>query len=881
MGKQSKIEIILSAKDTGLSSGISKATKGLAIFQNQIRESVKEAKALDGGLAGMAGKFGALFGGVSTTAFAASIYDAGTTMDQLNKAFVTITGSAEAAKQELSLVRTTAEDLGLEFTTTANAYKLLAAASKGTVLEGKATRDIFVAISEASAALGMSTEETQGSLLAISQMISKGNVSAEELRGQLGERLPGAFQLAARAMGVTTQELDKLLQQGQVAAVDMLPKLATVLNNEFGKGAADGANGPVATLNRFKNAWFDLRSAVAESGFMDTATGKIKDMTAAMNDPKIKHTITELATKFFDLAEATLNFAVNHGEAIVKVTGGLVALSALSRTCALLSGIWKGLNAAMMFTTGLQLIPYLSQLRANLDMAKIATLGLSGALGAAAGSSLALFAGVDIGERIYKATEKAEGELRQLQHEVDITAAKFRQFAGFTPETRESLFAKSEKELESYRSKLEGAFKYQSAVVQSLYISSRETNFWGSQTEGAKKAEVELAAARVQLGALETAMSDYRQAAVQAHARAATSAQSSASTMKQATGEALDAMKKKYQEYANQIRNLQEQISGRERSLAAELRELSRTGMTDVSAWQDRKKEADQYAQAAKDAFATARAAASTGDTIAAGQLFKDALQYADDAKQAYKSLNTEVKSGDQVVISQREALQAAMDGVKAAGQSGIDILKEQQKLAREAMNTLVKDSGFANLEKGMDGAEQKWLENWRKMQDFATEQIETVRRRIDAMVDDRHVTVWVTEKVQRSTGGKMYHLSRGARLPGFGGGDKIDASLEAGEMVINKYATRAIGDRASYAWNNQQWGVVLEELVKKLGLNINNRIGYSLGGIAGTVPGSPSETINLNLTLPGSNLAVPMKIGREQARKLTKEVEKMHRMRS
>jgi len=521
MGKQSKIEIILTAKDTGLSSGISKATTGLRIFQNQIRDSVKAAKDLDGNLVGVAGKFGALFGGVSTTAFAASIFDAGTKMDQLNKAFVTITGSADSAKQELAFVRTTAEELGLEFTTTANAYKMLTAASKGTTLEGEAARDIFLAISEAATTLGMSVDDTDGALRAIGQMISKGNVQAEELRGQLDERLPGAFQLAARAMGVTTQELDGLLKKGQVTATDMLPKLAAILHNEFGKGALDAASGPVAALNRFKNAWFELRVAIADSGFMAIATGKINDLTAAMNDPKIRQTVTELATKFFTMAEAVLDFTVNHGEAIVKVTGGLVALSALSRTVGLLTGIWKGLNAAMVFTTGLQLIPYLSQLRASLDMTKISALGVAGALGAAAGSTLAFLGGLDIGERIYKATEKSEIELENLRHNLDVTAAKLRQFAGFTPETQDSLMTKSGRELDAYRTKLEGAYKLQVATVQSLTATSKQATMWGTQTDEAKKAQVELAAATVRIEELEKAVEEYGAVAEKAHRQAA------------------------------------------------------------------------------------------------------------------------------------------------------------------------------------------------------------------------------------------------------------------------------------------------------------------------------------------------------------------------
>ena len=80
------------------------------------------------------------------------------------------------------------------------------------------------AVSKAATTLGLSSSEADGALLAVSQMMSKGTVQAEELRGQLGERLPGAFQIAARAMGVSTSELGKMLEAGQVIAEDFLPQ---------------------------------------------------------------------------------------------------------------------------------------------------------------------------------------------------------------------------------------------------------------------------------------------------------------------------------------------------------------------------------------------------------------------------------------------------------------------------------------------------------------------------------------------------------------------------------------------------------------------------------------------------------------------------------
>ena len=53
-------------------------------------------------------------------------------------------------------------------------------------------------------------------------------------------------------------------------------------------------------------------------------------------------------------------------------------------------------------------------------------------------------------------------------------------------------------------------------------------------------------------------------------------------------------------------------------------------------------------------------------------------------------------------------------------------------------------------------------------------------------------------------------------------------------------------------------------------------------GGVAGTAPGtSTSDTINLNLTMPDSARAIPLKVGREHVNQLMKESARMHRLRS
>ncbi|WP_374356489.1 tape measure protein, partial [Chitinimonas sp.] len=191
-------------------------------------------------------------------------------------------GSTVAAGKDLEYLKETANRLGMEFTSTANSYMKLAAAAHGTSLQGQKTRDIFEAIGMASTTMHLSAEESSGALLAISQMMSKGTVQSEELRGQLSERLPGAFQMAARAMGVSTAELGKMLEQGEVISDDFLPKFAAQMRREMGDASAEAAGMAQAAVNRLHNAWVELQQRSAEGGAGELAVEYVKGLTAAV-----------------------------------------------------------------------------------------------------------------------------------------------------------------------------------------------------------------------------------------------------------------------------------------------------------------------------------------------------------------------------------------------------------------------------------------------------------------------------------------------------------------------------------------------------------------------------------------------------------------------
>lgn len=177
-----------------------------------------------------------------------------------------ILGSEGAADAKLKELQNFADQIGVEYFGIANSYKQFTAAAKASNFDLRESENIFRSVAKAGAVLGLSNETLEGTFLALQQMISKGTVQSEELRGQLSERLPGAFSLAAKAMGVTERELGKLLETGSVTAAEMLPKLAKELDKAYGNKAKDGISGLNAELGRLNS---EVQAFAGQGSFLE------------------------------------------------------------------------------------------------------------------------------------------------------------------------------------------------------------------------------------------------------------------------------------------------------------------------------------------------------------------------------------------------------------------------------------------------------------------------------------------------------------------------------------------------------------------------------------------------------------------------------------
>lgn len=236
------IQILIEAKD-GASAVFGKIKNGLS----GIGEIAN----------GLAGRIAAVFAVGGLAQAAADI-------ETLQAGLKAVSGSAEQAGKDMDFIRQMASAAGVDVVDAGRAFLSLSAATKGTAVEGEATRQVFEAVTIAMARAGKSSAETTNALQALAQMAGKGQVQMEELRGQLGEALPGALNAAAKGLGITTKELSDLVQQGQITAQDLFPALSKGLNELY--GASGGAQTLAQEFANVKNAFTDMAASIGESG---------------------------------------------------------------------------------------------------------------------------------------------------------------------------------------------------------------------------------------------------------------------------------------------------------------------------------------------------------------------------------------------------------------------------------------------------------------------------------------------------------------------------------------------------------------------------------------------------------------------------------------
>jgi tape measure domain-containing protein len=339
-----RTQILVSARDQASSvfgrvaKNSTRAQKNIFGVNNALRATDKSISSLSSSVKGLVGGVGA---GLGISAIFGSVKDAiaiKVEYDKINNVLKAVTGSSKAAAKEFKFLSEESERLGIQLRPLAQSYTRLAAAGNLLGLTTDNTREIFTSFSEALTGFGATREQSIRVFTAIEQILSKGKVSAEELRQQLGEALPGSFQLAAKAAGVTVQELDGMLKRGELLSKDFILPFARAVRSEFGGAAVEGAKLLNAEFSRTINTLDQVKLAFVEGGdagstLSDSLARILKSFREFLSDEDRLKRIAEAGVQF----GAAMEIAAKAIQKIANVVSSipseaLIALGGLALT---------------------------------------------------------------------------------------------------------------------------------------------------------------------------------------------------------------------------------------------------------------------------------------------------------------------------------------------------------------------------------------------------------------------------------------------------------------------------------------------------------------------------------------------------------------------
>lgn len=202
---------------------------------------------------GMASALG--LGGIGLSNLVSRFVDVARETNRARMALRNISVDSATFGKNMDYLTRLAQQYGQNLNTLTSNFSRFSAASNAAGVSLEEQQGIYSSVTKAITAFGLSGEEANLTFMALGQMMAKGKISSEELRRQMGERIPTAMQAMANAAGVSIQQLDKMLKNGEIYSKDILPKFAKELDKLTGDINVDNLE---TSVNRLATAFIKL-----------------------------------------------------------------------------------------------------------------------------------------------------------------------------------------------------------------------------------------------------------------------------------------------------------------------------------------------------------------------------------------------------------------------------------------------------------------------------------------------------------------------------------------------------------------------------------------------------------------------------------------------
>lgn len=351
--------------------------KAWSLFNDEGRTTLSFMQRLRGEVLALTTTYVGLQGGIT---LAGGAVDAFKVRQQALIKMATVVGdSQQALNSEWEYMTGLANRLGIDLDVLSASYTKFAVSAKTVGLTLQESKYIFESISKSARVFHLSREDTQGVFVALEQMLSKGQVYAEELRQQLGERLPGAVALFAQAMGKSNAEFLKMMENGEVTSQAVI-NFARANSARIDKELGAATKGIDAMEARARNAMFNLKLSIADSGFIEAYARMLERITEIMSSPKGQDFAKKMGAAFSEMADA-VSWCVDNIDLLLNVLGTLAGLKVAQVIYGIGLSLMKlGPIFAAMNKAGGAIITVLEGVAARMVLAGGAAAGLGVAL---------------------------------------------------------------------------------------------------------------------------------------------------------------------------------------------------------------------------------------------------------------------------------------------------------------------------------------------------------------------------------------------------------------------------------------------------------------------------------------------------------------------
>ena len=273
--------------NTGFGVTAASATGNIPILNEAVTGGL--VASLSGGSVAAGALAGGLVGiGAAAVAATADVTKFNNALRLQQRALANTVATTDELRAAFSAIEGVSRDFVVPIGEATEQFTKLNAAARASGFTVEEVEEVYRGLAAANVALGGDSQKLQGILLATQQVFSKGKVQAEELRGQIGERLAGAFAKFAESAGLSTSQLDKALEKGEVSLEDFV-RFAQSLLEEYEEDAKKIADSPENASARLKNEMDSLKRAMGPiltdigNFFIELANTIVKQLTRMFN----------------------------------------------------------------------------------------------------------------------------------------------------------------------------------------------------------------------------------------------------------------------------------------------------------------------------------------------------------------------------------------------------------------------------------------------------------------------------------------------------------------------------------------------------------------------------------------------------------------------